>query len=298
MYHAVNLETNNVWCVPLDNFEKQMETLYTNGYTTILPQDIIAFLKWRKPLPKKPVMITFDDGYLYNLTFVEPILKRYEFKAVVFLITSLVGENENDRKRYENHNCLAWKEIQQMQQRGTFIFGGHSHDHINLAVANDYREQITMCKRELEKHKIRKPYTFCYPGGQYNEKVIDELKSHNFIMAMACKDEIVTISNDMNLFSVPRVSVMGGKHNFVLLDVHLKTNKVTGKILHTGVPIPILAKLYIQNCAPLVLSNIDISDGVFELEFVLPHGNVNFDKVEKLEIWDKHSLFLLTTFKR
>ncbi len=298
MYHAVTKEGENIWCVPLDEFERQMEFLHKNNYITVLPSDVIAFLKWGRPLPKKPIMLTFDDGYLFNLTIIEPVLQKHGFKGVIYLITSLVDENGANRKKYKEGDCLIWKEVLEMQKRGTFVFGGHSHEHINLATAANCYEQVKKCKEELEKHHIKKPLTFCYPGGQYNEEVIEAVRANGFVMAMACKDEIANIKKDANLFALPRVSMMGGKHSFQIVDGSLTEGKLTCKILHQGLSIPISARLYIKGYEPLFLPPMDIPDGVFELKFSLPAKDIAMEQLEKLEIWDKHGLFLLRTLTK
>ena len=137
MYHAVGDTADSPWCVPVDTFRSQIASLRELGYATILPSDLAARRKWGKPLPRKPVVITFDDGYLCNLSIIEPILKENGFRAVIFLITALVSETDAGRREYEGKKCLAWPEVSAMQKRGTFVFGGHSHSHANLAAMGD-----------------------------------------------------------------------------------------------------------------------------------------------------------------
>lgn len=163
MYHDIGGVTNSPWCVPEETFRAQMASLRGQGYQTILPADLMAHHKWGKPLPRKPLMLTFDDGYLSILKTVEPILQKNRFRAIAYLITARVAETPAERQQYEGKPCLVWPEAQAIQQRGVFVFGGHSHEHVNLAGTPNPIAQITECKEQLRRHGIRKPYSFCYP---------------------------------------------------------------------------------------------------------------------------------------
>jgi len=303
MYHDVGETANSPWCVPEQIFRSQMTSLRAQGYKTILPPDIIAHLKWGKPLPRKPVMITFDDGYLSNLTVIEPILKENGLQAVSYLITGQVAETATDRREYEGKKCLIWPEALAMQKRGTFIFGGHSHTHKNLAGDANPLTQISECRRQLRLHGIRKPYSFCYPYGQYNQETIKAVTQARFQMAVVCEDSVAAIGQNTNLFTLPRVSVMGGNHEFKLLnkEADAKETKLIYRILHTGIPLEISACLRgngdEKNEKSSWLPARDVSQGEFELQFMLPDAEMA-NTQKKLEIWDKYRLFKLATIDR
>jgi len=300
MYHDVGETTNSPWCVPIETFRSHMISLRAQGYKTILPSDIIAHLKWGKLLPRKPVIITFDDGYLSTLTIIEPMLKENGFQAVIYLITGQVAETAADRRKYEGKKCLIWPEVSAMQKRGTFVFGGHSHAHNNLAGDANPWTQISECRRQLRLHGIRQPYSFCYPYGQYNQETIKAVTQARFQVAVVCEDAVASIGPATNLFALPRVSVMGGSHDFKLLnkEADVKEKMLAYRVLHTGIPLEISAGLRGngngKNEKCLWLPAREVSQGEFELQFILPDADMA-NTQKKLEIWDKHRLFKLAT---
>lgn len=308
MYHEVGEATNSAWCVPLETFRSQMAALRAQGFKTILPSDIATHRKWGKPLPPKPVIITFDDGYLSNLKIIEPILKGNGFRAIAYLITGQVAETAAARRQYEGKDCLVWPEVLVMQKRRIFAFGGHSHEHKNLAVDANPLIQTSECRRQLLLHGICEPYSFCYPHGEYNQETIKAVKQAGFQTAVVCEDAVATIGSAANLsraasprdlFALPRVSVMGGSHEFKLLNkaADAKAKALICRVLHAGIPIEISAGLRGsgQN-QEIWLPSREVRQEEFELRFVLP-DDIAGQEIKLLEIWDKHRLFKLATIR-
>jgi peptidoglycan/xylan/chitin deacetylase (PgdA/CDA1 family) len=297
MYHEVGKTADSPWCVPLETFRSQMVSLREQGFKTILPSDIAAYLQSGKSLPRQPVIITFDDGYLSNLATVEPILKENGLRAIIYLITDRVSEKESERRKYEGKECLTWPEVTAMQKRRTFVFGGHAHTHKNLAGEANPSGEIAECRRQLLAHDIKEPYSFCYPHGQYNDGTIEAVRQAGFQTAMVCEDNIVTIGPKTDLFALPRVSVMGGNHEFKLLNKASEANEKTlvYRLMHNGIPIEISARLRGKDRNQEVWLPVrEVFRGEFELRFVLP-DNVTAPEYNTLEIWDKHRLFKLST---
>lgn len=324
MYHDVGETANSPWCVPIETFRSQMTSLREQGFKTILPADISAHFPrrpdadpsgqattwrfwptwgWGQPLPRKPVIITFDDGYLSTLTIIEPILKKNGLRAVIYLITGQVAETAADRREYEGKKCLVWSEVLAMQKRRIFAFGGHSHSHGNLAASGDPLSDILECRRQLKIHGIREPYSFCYPYGQQQESTQKAAKQAEFRTAVVCEDAVASIGPTTNLFALPRVSVMGGSHEFKLLNKEADVNEKTliYRVLHTGIPLEISACLRgngkKKNEKDIWLPSREVSQGEFELQFMLPDADTA-NTQKKLEIWDKHRLFKLATLNQ
>ena len=190
-----------------------------------------------------------------------------------------------------------------MQKRGTFVFGGHSHTHKNLAGDANPLIQISKCRRQLRLHDIRKPFAFCYPFGQYNQNTIKAVQEAGFQTAVVCEDAVASIGPATNLFALPRVSVMGGSHDFKLLnkEADVKEKSLIYHVLHIGIPLEISACLRgngkKKNEKDIWLPAREISQGEFELQFMLPDADMA-NTQKKLEIWDKHCLFKLATLNR
>lgn len=318
MYHDVGETADSPWCVPIETFRSQMIFLREQGFKTILPSDISVHFSrrpdanssgqattwpfwptWRrgKPLPRKPIIITFDDGYLSNLTIIESILKENGLRAIIYLITGQVTETAADRREYEGKKCLIWPEVSAMQKRGTFVFGGHSQSHGNLAASEEPLPDLAECLKQLKLHGIRKPFAFCYPFGQYNQNTIKAVQKVGFQTAVVCEDVVASIGPATNLFVLPRVSVMGGSHEFKLLNKYADAKEKTliYRIRHTGIPLEISACLRGNGDEKDIwLPAREVSQGEFELRFTLP-GNNTDNAHKSLEIWDKYRLFKLAT---
>ena len=332
MYHKIGNVANNAWWVPTGVFEHQLRDLRNQGYSTVLPDNIVNHRKAGKRLPSKSVMITFDDGYRDSLAKAEPLLKEYGFRAVVYLITDTIAETPEARRQYEGVDVLTWPEIKAMQKRGTFVFGGHGHRHQNLATVADSYPDIRECYLQLRRQGIRQPFSFCYPHGQYNARTIAAVKRAGFRSAMVCEDQVALTGKAMNLLALPRVSVMGGEHEFHVnrLSASATPGEIVLRIMHTGIPMEVSPRL-VWSGTPADqglpasglparpsyahrsglreggsasakagdaigdqgwLSAVDIRNTNYEWRWPRPAAGSNAAPV-RLEIWDKHRLFLM-----
>ena len=207
-YHKIEDIPGNTWCVSPADFDTQMKALRDRGYRTILPSDLVARRSWGKPLPRRPLIITFDDGYRNVLTEAEPILKKHGFRGIAYLITGMIAEDAAQRKTFNGCECLVWPEVIEMKQRGTMTFGGHTHDHANLPALTDPYPDIHVNYQELRKHLGIPPDSFCDPYGGINETVQACVQSVGFTTAMACEDRVALIGPGANLLALPRVAVV------------------------------------------------------------------------------------------
>ncbi|MCI8303356.1 MAG: polysaccharide deacetylase family protein [Lawsonibacter sp.] len=117
MYHhfVKTGQEYNVWTLTDDRFREDLQWLSDHGYTTVLPSELAA----GEPLPEKAVMLTFDDGYDSNYYLAYPLLKEYNAKAAIALIT---GHIEN-----QDASFLTWDMCREMVQSGLVEFGSHTH---------------------------------------------------------------------------------------------------------------------------------------------------------------------------
>jgi len=293
MYHKVGPVDDNAWWVPAERFEQQLRDLRNQGYRSILPQDLVHHRLAGRRLPDKPVLITFDDGYRDTLELAEPLLKRYGFRAAAYLPTAFIGETPAERRAYEGVPCLVWTEVRAMQARGTFVFGGHGHEHRNLAVPDDPSADIRACYDALRTHGIRRPYSFCYPHGQYSAAAVAAVRRAGFRSAMICEDQVAQTGKGMNLLALPRVSVMGGRHRFEVRDLPDLSDPaaITVTVRHTGIPLGVSPRLEWRAAGRRRLDwlgPVDVGTGAYAWRWPRPHAGAI---PVRLEIWDKHRLF-------
>ena len=183
MYHYLSVPPPDADVYRLDlsvtpaNFEAQMKYLKAEGYTPIRVSDLSASMLEGKPLPKKPIILTFDDGYADNYEFAFPILKKYKFVATFFVVAGFIDEK---RPGYMN-----WDQLEEMAIEGHEI-GSHTLSHPDLkgksAVVQD--TEIAGAKLLIES-RIGTPVTsFCYPASKYDSRTLATLRSTGYLAAV------------------------------------------------------------------------------------------------------------------
>ncbi len=209
LYHSVipklEEEHSRSMFVSEVNFEKDLKYLKKNGYETIsLEQMEDYYLGEEIQLPKKPIVITFDDGYLNNYEYAYPLLKKYDTKAVIYLIGWSVGRDtfiDSDKEITPHFN---WEQAREMYESGLIQFGSHTFDLHNeqglsygygkevgfgLAIMDDEsdEEYKTRVEEDLKKSKImieeeigQEVTSIAYPYGEYNETLLDMLEELGF----------------------------------------------------------------------------------------------------------------------
>jgi peptidoglycan/xylan/chitin deacetylase (PgdA/CDA1 family) len=172
------------YTVEIQNFKDQMKMLADSGYNTILPDQLYAYLNEGKPLPKKPIMLTFDDTCLDQFTVVNPTLKKYGFKAAYFIMTVSIG------KKGKFVDYMSADQIKQLSDEGNTI-GSHTYDHKNFKkyTGKDWEEQLDKPTKKLEEIIGKKIEYFAYPFGLWNKEGFPELKKRGFKMAFALADK-------------------------------------------------------------------------------------------------------------
>ncbi|MDU2064992.1 MAG: polysaccharide deacetylase family protein [Sporomusaceae bacterium] len=216
-YHQINDRDHNALTVSSSEFEAQMAYLADHGYQTITPDELADYLQLGKPLPRKPILITMDDGYEDNYQVAYPILQRYQAKATIFIITDFVG-------RYDRY--LTWEQIAQMSAHD-IDFESHTLSHVDLATVSptEAQKQLTASKAALEWHLGRPVNYLAYPGGEYSQQIIDMTKAAGYRAAFTVhfgRDRIHS-----TLYTLNRIPIFGGNnHTFWHFWLRLKFTEV------------------------------------------------------------------------
>jgi peptidoglycan/xylan/chitin deacetylase (PgdA/CDA1 family) len=182
-----------------------MAVLATMGYTAI---PLSSLYKPGAKMPRKPVVITFDDGYVNFLTNALPVLKSYRFVATVFLVANqLGGINEWDTKEGDVAEPLMdVSQILRAKEAG-IEFGSHTLDHADLqAVSHEEAwRQIDGSKKKLEQLLACEVEAFCYPYGRKTPDVCDMVKQAGY--RVACSTEKGLNTEHTNHFALRRINV-------------------------------------------------------------------------------------------
>lgn len=182
-----------------DLFENQMKYLSENGYNSISLDTLYAALKGGG-LPNKPVILTFDDGYIDFYYNAYPILRRFNLKATSFIPTGLMGG-----KMY-----MSWDMIKEISSSGLISFQAHSIHHYNLPSLSLHqaKEEIVESKKTLELMLGTRVNFFAYPYGTSKESIWKLVKDAGYLGAVGTWGS-TTISEGV-IFDMPRVRIPGG----------------------------------------------------------------------------------------
>jgi peptidoglycan/xylan/chitin deacetylase (PgdA/CDA1 family) len=158
-----------------DTLEKELAFLRDNGYTSVSFNDLARRLILGTPLPPRPVIISFDDGWESQYVHALPLLREYGFTATFFIYTNTPGVA----------NYMSWDQILELDAAGMEI-GCHSKSHpflTKMKRAEDLVRETLGAKQVLEAH-LRKPVTvFAYPFGQYNDRVVKAVQDAGYVCA-------------------------------------------------------------------------------------------------------------------
>lgn len=161
-------------------FEAQMRFLKTHGFTPLNFFDMREIAAFKKPIPKKPVILTFDP-FSSNAVVTIPILKQYEFTAVFMVQT--------DQRPMNGEATITFDQARQLKSQG-FEIGSFSHSRpkMNLVSTEALRVEIADSKSILEKQVKSPVITFAYPGGYVNESIKQMVRNAGYEFGL-CIDE-------------------------------------------------------------------------------------------------------------
>jgi peptidoglycan/xylan/chitin deacetylase (PgdA/CDA1 family) len=167
------------------SFKAQIDYLQKKRCHTIGFEDLANHLRTGHPLPPRPVIISFDDGYLNTFTCAYPILKKAGFKATTFVVSGFIGGETCWEGAGKHFVPLMTRENILIMSADGFDFGGHTRTHKNLASIS-----LAEAKREIESGKndledlLQKPiHSFAYPYGNFNDQIIALVKECGFMAA-------------------------------------------------------------------------------------------------------------------
>ncbi len=190
------------------NFRRQMRYLKWRGYKTISLDDLFKWLSFGETLPKRPIILTFDDGYEDNYTYAFPILKEFGFTATIFLITKDIGGFSGwvDSEETIKEPILSWEKIKDMSDYG-IDFQPHTHTHPSLPKLDEQkiREEVVVSKEIIEKELKKEADFLCYPYGHFDSKTEQVLREVGYKGALTTKRGLVR-QND-NPYALNRIGI-------------------------------------------------------------------------------------------
>ncbi len=196
MYHdivASRQEATVSFDVTVKKFRQQLESIRDSGATPITIDQLEAYLTRGESLPPKPILLTFDDGYLGQLKNAYPLLKEFHYPAVFYIHTGFVGSTKG-----KGH--LSWSQLQALSKEGLVTIASHTVNHpadMTTLTDEQLHREIFDSKHILEK-KLGIPIIhFAYPVGKRDARVVALVKEAGYHTATTMDEGYVGTSANM-----------------------------------------------------------------------------------------------------
>ncbi len=223
LYHSI-LEGNKVidsYTIRPYEFESDLKYIQDNGYTTVTMNDLVDYVYNGTILPEKPVVISFDDGYLNTYHYAYPLLKKYEMKAVL----SIIGKSTDIFSQQKDENLIyshaSWDQINELIESGCFeiqnhTYGLHSTNKGRIGTKMKKGESLSNYEKVLtedignlqtliQEKTGYTPNTFAYPYGAISKESVEILKNMGFKATLTSYGGINYITkNEDCLFGLKR----------------------------------------------------------------------------------------------
>lgn len=242
MYHSVNSNSKKSgdYVVTPQALENDLKYLHQAGYTTVVMSDIIAYVQDGTPLPAKPVMITFDDGYYNNYLNAFPLLQKYGMRAVISIIVGETDKYSEIDENRENYSHLTWGMVNEMIQSGFIEIQNHTYslhhttgsrrgicknrsestEQYFEAVGGDLKQ----AQDRIEEMTGWRPTTFAYPFGSYSKDSQLLLEEVGFTASLGVEGRPFYLSRDPAcLIRIPRYNRASGTTAERLLEKDFPT---------------------------------------------------------------------------
>lgn len=227
MYHSISgharQERHNKWRVRPEDFERQMAWFDKHGWKSCALSELVEL----KNLPSRSFAITFDDGYEDNYIHAFPILRRYGFKATIYLVPDKRTNSWESKNTSTISNLLDKEKIAEMQNSGLIEFGSHTLSHTNLQAVDDetLQQEIALSKQRVEELTGKECKAFAYPYGKYDQRIVQVVKASKYTSAVSVKRGVYVADDDP--FTINRIGILGTE---CFLDFLLKVSRVRNKL--------------------------------------------------------------------
>ncbi len=240
MYHSV-VESGDLgqYVISTAELESDFRWLSEHGYTAVLSEDLIAYADRGVPLPEKPVLLTFDDGYVNNYLYAYPLAQKYGMKFVLSMIgkwADYYTEHPDENPAYAE---ATWAHLREMQESGTVEIGNHSFDMHSTngarfgtkrkagesaeSYALALTEDLTRFQEEALVQLGRAPVLFAYPFGAVSEGEPEIVRRLGFRVTLSCEEKLSEIRRDpSSLYDLGRFLRVSGVSSEVFFARILK----------------------------------------------------------------------------
>ena len=184
MYHDILSEKKVFFDITPQEFEAQLQQIQQKGLTPISADDLLTHLRTGLPLQPKPIMLTFDDGYLGHYQTVFPLLKKYGYPGLFSIYTDKLD-------KHLGRPGINWDQLREMAASPLVTISAHSvtHPHDLTQLTNEQLEaEIRDSKQILEARLGVEIQYFTYPEGNYDPRVAEAVKKIGYWAAFTMND--------------------------------------------------------------------------------------------------------------
>jgi peptidoglycan/xylan/chitin deacetylase (PgdA/CDA1 family) len=202
MYHDILPKKEVFFDVTPEELEEHFQLMKSEQVTPISLNQLVAHLRTGSPLPKKPILLTFDDGYGGHYEYVYPLLKKYNFPAVFSVYTSNMGIDTG-------RTHFTWEQLKEMAADPLITIAGHSKTHPpNLTKMTDeqLQQEIFESKKIIEENLGEPIHYFTYPAGHNDARVRELVAKAGYIAGLAMDDNNEIYAGESeNLLAIGRI---------------------------------------------------------------------------------------------
>jgi peptidoglycan/xylan/chitin deacetylase (PgdA/CDA1 family) len=210
MYHAFSdgRDRGDRFTVPKRAFARQMRLLSILRYRVISFEELARALREQRALPRRTAVITIDDGYIDNARVAQPILRRHDFPATLFLVSRrLGGKNDWDEEGELRERPLLSLDAVLAMRRDNIEIGAHTETHSSLPDLEDKVavQEIEGSRVDLESALGGPITTFAYPFGRLDDRVVAIVNRAGYLGACTVSPRLAHFGGDP--LRIPRLEV-------------------------------------------------------------------------------------------
>ncbi|QIB69240.1 polysaccharide deacetylase family protein [Aminipila butyrica] len=216
MYHGLVKDPSqqNQYFISPDRFEQDLAYLQEQGYSTVTMKQLINYVHQGTPLPEKPIVLTFDDGFYNNYLYAFPLLKQYDEKAVISILGSQTDRYSLIKINNSYYSYLTWNQINEMILSGHVEIQNHTYDmhtydqgrkgcseksgESTTAYREKMLEDVGLLQQKITDYTGTTPNTIAYPFGYYSKESEAVIKEMGFQASLTCSQKVNKISRDPN----------------------------------------------------------------------------------------------------
>lgn len=225
MYHNTvpNNYSASTYVIRTACLEQDFKYLKENGYNVLSAAIVIESIANNIPLPPKSVMLTFDDGYYFNMMYAVPLLQKYNFPALFAVVGEFCKLNKKNPSVSKQYTYLDFEDIAKLGKNKNIEIASHSYyfhhfgdrQGVKIKWNEDVGEYKQIFERDTKLLEAKlseagvKPCVYVYPFGAYCMESEQTIKKLGYKMSLTCNEGINSVNSSGDLFLLKRLNRSG-----------------------------------------------------------------------------------------